>query len=56
MAGGHLTDSPSFMKRVVSQESVRIALLVAALDYLVKLPGSIYNAYLNADIKESILL
>ena len=56
MAGGHLTDPPSSMTyaSVVGREAVRIALLVAALNYLKILAGDIQNAYLSAFTKEKI--
>jgi hypothetical protein len=56
VAGGHLTDTPSFMTyaSVVSRESVRIAFTIAALNDLDVLSGDIGNAYLNAPTKEKI--
>ena len=56
VAGGHLTDPPTSMTyaSVVSRESVRIALLLAALNQLNILSGDIGNAYLNAATTEKI--
>ena len=50
VAGGHMTDPPSSMTyaSVVSRDSVRIALLLAALNECDILAGDIGNAYLNA--------
>ena len=56
VAGGHLTDTPSFLtySSVVSRESVRIAFTLAALNDLDILAGDIGNAYLNAPTKEKV--
>ena len=56
VAGGHLTDPPSFLtySTVVGRESVRIAFLVAALNNLNILAGDIQNAYLNAPTEEKL--
>ena len=50
VAGGHLTNPPSSMSyaRVVSRDTVRLALLIAAFNYLHVLAWDIQNAYLNA--------
>jgi hypothetical protein len=56
VAGGHTTDTPHAMTyaSVVSRESVRVALTLAALNYLdVKMAG-IENAYLAAPITEMV--
>ena len=54
VAGGHLTDPPSSMTyaSVVSRDSARIALLLAALSDLNVLASDIQNAYLHAGTKE----
>ncbi|MHA7927589.1 MAG: Ty1/Copia family ribonuclease HI, partial [Marinobacter sp.] len=56
VAGGHLTDAPSSItySSVVSRDSVRIALLVAALNDLDIQACDIGNAYLNAPCRERI--
>ena len=56
VAGGHTTDPPSSItySSVVSRESVRIALTVAALNGLDILACDIQNAYLTADCREKI--
>lgn len=57
VTGGHLTDPPSLMTyaSVVSRDSVRIALLIAALNDLNILAGNMHNAYLYAGTKEKLL-
>ena len=54
MVGGHLTDTPSSMNyvSVLSRDSVRLALLIVALNYLDILAGETQNAYLNAPKKQ----
>ena len=54
VAGGHLTETPASLtySSVVSRESVRIALLIAALNDLQVLSADIGNAYLNAPARE----
>jgi hypothetical protein len=54
VAGGHQTEEPteSIYSSIVSQDSVRIAFLIAALNGLKILAGDIQNAYLNAPTKE----
>ena len=56
VAGGHLTDPPSSItySSVVSQESIWIAFLVAALNGLNVLAMDIQNAYLNAPMEEKV--
>ena len=56
VAGGHMTEPPASLtySSVVSQESVRIALTVAALNDLDVLAADVGNAYLNADCREKI--
>ena len=50
VAGGHMTDTPASLtySSVVSRESVRIALLLAALNGLDVKTCDIGNVYLNA--------
>jgi hypothetical protein len=56
VAGGHTTDVPSSLTYalVVSRDSVRIALLTAALNDLKILACDIQNAYLTADCRKLI--
>lgn len=56
VAGGHVTDPPATTtySSVVSRESVRIALLIAALNELEVLSADIQNAYLHAKCREKI--
>ena len=57
VAGGHTTDPPSstiMYSSVVSRESVRIVLTIAALNGLDILACDIQNAYLNAECREKI--
>jgi hypothetical protein len=56
VAGGHKTNTPATLtySSVVSRDSVRIALLLAALNDLDMLACDIQNAYLNADCREKI--
>jgi Reverse transcriptase (RNA-dependent DNA polymerase) len=56
VAGGHTTETPSTLtySSVVSRDSVRIALLVAALNDLDLKACDIQNAYLTADCRERI--
>jgi len=56
VAGGHTTDVPSSItySSVVSRESVRIALTIAALNDLEILACDIQNAYLTAPCREKI--
>ena len=56
VAGGHLTDVPTYMtySSVVSRDTVRIGFLMAALNDLSILAGDIQNAFLEAPTKEKI--
>lgn len=56
VAGGHTTELPSSItySSVVSRDSVRIALTIAALNGLDILACDIQNAYLNADCREKV--
>jgi hypothetical protein len=56
VAGGHMTDTPSAItySSVVSRDSVRIALMIAALNDLDILAADIGNAYLNAETREKV--
>jgi hypothetical protein len=56
VAGGHVTDPPSIITyaSVVSRESVRIALLIAALNDLDVMGADISNAYLTAPTTERV--
>ena len=52
MAGGHITKAPATIMyaRVVSRETVRIALMIAALNDLEVMSGNILNAYVQAQV------
>ena len=56
VGGGHTTDPPSSLtySSVVSRDSVRILLLIAALNGLDILTCDIQNAYLTAECREKI--
>jgi hypothetical protein len=56
VAGGHKTTTPAAMcySSVVSRDSVRIALTIAALNDLDILACDIQNAYLTADCREKV--
>ena len=56
VAGGHTTEVPSTLTyaSVVSRDSVRIALTIAALNDLKIMACDIQNAYLTADCRERI--
>ena len=56
VAGGHMTEAPATLTyaSVVSRESVRIALTLAALNDLEVKTGDIENAYLTAPVAEKI--
>jgi hypothetical protein len=56
VAGGHMTDPPvtSTYASVVTRDSVRIGLLIAALNGLEILSADIQNAYLTSPCKEKI--
>ena len=56
VAGGHTTETPATLtySSVVSRDSVRIALTMAALNGLTVMACDIQNAYLTADCREKI--
>jgi hypothetical protein len=56
VAGGHMTDNPAVLTyaSVVSRESVRIALTIAALNDLEVKASDIQNAYLCSPCEELI--
>ena len=56
VAGGHMTDTPSTLtfSFVISHDSVRIALTIAALNELSVMVCDIQNAYLTAECREKI--
>ena len=56
VAGGHTTETPSTLTyaSVVSRDSVRIALTIAALNDLKVIPCDIQNACLTAKCREKI--
>ena len=56
VAGGHMTEAPAMItySSVVSRDSVRIALTIAALNGLQVMSCDIQNAYLTADCRERI--
>ena len=56
VAGGHMTETPTTLtySSVVSRESVRLALTIAALNGLEILACDIQNAYLTAKCRERI--
>ncbi len=56
VAGGHMTGAPMIMiyASVVSCETVRIALTIAALNDLEVKMADILNAYISASIKEKV--
>ena len=56
VAGGHTTDAPATLtySSVISRDSVRIALTIAALNGLEVMACDIQNAYLTADCREKI--
>ena len=58
VAGGHKTDTPSSItySSVVSRDSVRVALLIAALNDLQVRACDIQNAYLTAPCREKICI
>ena len=55
-SGGHMTTAPAAVTyaNVVSRETVRIALNLAALNGLEVKCGDVLNAYINAPVKEKI--
>ena len=56
VAGGHRTEAPATITyaSVVSRETVRIALLLAALNDLQVKAGDVLNAYITAPVKEKV--
>jgi hypothetical protein len=56
VAGGHMTETPATLtySSVVSRESVRIALTLAALNDLEVKTADIENAYLTAPVSEKV--
>ena len=56
VAGGHMTDTPNTLtySSVVSRDSIRIALTIAALNELSLMACDIQNAYLTAECRERI--
>jgi hypothetical protein len=56
VAGGHMTGAPTIMTyaSVVSRETIRIALTIAALNDLEVKAADILNAYISAPIKEKV--
>ena len=55
-SGGHLTNLPPFITytSIVIRDSIRIAFIIAYLNYLKFLAGDVQNAYLNAPTKEKV--
>jgi hypothetical protein len=58
VAGGHMTEPPAALTyaNVVSQESIRISFLIAALNDLEILAADISNAYLHAPCRERVYI
>ena len=58
VAGGHQTDPPkeSVYSSIISKDSVRIILMIAALNDLDILAADMQNAYLNALMKEKVYM
>ncbi len=56
VAGGHITKAPATITHasVVSRETARIALLLAALNDLNVKVGDVHNAYITAPITEKV--
>ena len=56
VAGGHTTNTPSWLaySSVVSRDSMRICLLIAALNNLDVLSCDIQNAYLTAECRKKV--
>jgi hypothetical protein len=56
VAGGHMTKAPATIPyaSVVSRETVRIALLMAALNHLNVKVGDVLNAYITASITKKV--
>ena len=56
VAGGHMTEAPATITyaSVVSRETVRIALMLAALNDLQVKVGDVLNAYITAPVTEKV--
>ncbi len=56
MVGGHLTKAPATITyaRVVSRETVHLALTFASLNDLKVKVGDVLNAYITAPVKEKV--
>ena len=56
VAGGHMTTTPAAITyaSVVTRETVRIALTLAALNVLEVKVGDVENAYITAPVREKI--
>ena len=56
VAGGYMTDTPAAIMyaSVVSRESVRLALMLSALNALEVKCGDVMNAYITAPITEKV--
>jgi hypothetical protein len=56
VAGGHRTEAPATITyaSVVSRETVRLALTIAALNDLEVKVGNVLNAYITAPVKEKV--
>ena len=56
VAGGHLTRAPAAMTyaSVVSRETVRITLTIAALNSIDIKTGNVMNAYITAPVTEKV--
>jgi hypothetical protein len=56
VAGGYMTEGPSAITyaSLVSKESIRIGLLIAAMKYLELFTADIQNTYLTSPCKEKI--
>ncbi len=56
VAGGHTTETPasSTYSSVVSRETVQVAFLLVALNYLELFAADVGNAYLNASCQAKI--
>jgi hypothetical protein len=56
VAGEHVTDTPTAMTyaSIVSRETVRIALTIAALNSLDVKTGDVMNAYITAPVTEKV--
>ncbi len=56
MAGGHRTEAPATITyaRVVSRETVHLALTIASLNDLKVKVGDVLNAYITVPVKEKV--